>query len=73
MYVLLSQVGYEMLPVGDLISSHPYEFVAENVASVHRHPFSLGHRVLRKRKNDFIALPDKGGHSRLTPQNSVLT
>ena len=28
--------------------------------------------MLRKRKNSFTALPGKGGHSRLVPQNYVL-
>ena len=30
-------------------------------------------RILGKRKNSFLALPGKGGHSRLMPPNSVLT
>ena len=38
-----------------------------------RHQLSLGDRVLRKRKNSFIALPGEGGHSRLRPHNSVLS
>ena len=43
--------------------------VAKNVASVHWHQLSLRDRVLRKRKNSFIALLVKGVHSRLMSQN----
>lgn len=47
--------------------------VAENAASVHWHQLSLRDRVSRKRKNSFTASPGKGGHSRLVPQNHVLS
>ena len=50
-----------------------FRSVAENVASVHRHQLSLRDRVLKKRKNSFIALPGKRGHSRLVPQSYVLS
>ena len=46
---------------------------AKTAASVYWHQLSLRDRVLRRRKNSFIALPGKGGHSRLAPQNYVLT
>ena len=42
-------------------------------ASIHRHQSSLRDRVLRKRKDSFIALPGKGGLSRPMPQNYVLS
>ena len=47
--------------------------MAENTASVHQHQLSVGDRVLRKRRNSFIALQGKREHSSLVPQNYALS
>ena len=48
------------------------DFDAENIASVHRCLLNLRDRVLDEvEKNSFIALPGKGGHSRLMPLKTV--
>ena len=46
------------------------DVVAKNAVA---EQLSLGDRVLRKRKDSFIALPGKEGHSRLRPQICVLS
>lgn len=68
----VSVILFNFLGPSGIVSFKP-SIVAENVASVHWHQLGLGDRVLRRRKNSIIALPGRGGHSRLVPPHYVPT